>query len=60
VYFEDLDDTFWVPPELLESVNADGRPLLCHPGVPFSWNRVPRGDRSDEVSRLEQFLPKLG
>jgi hypothetical protein len=63
VFFEDLDDTFWFPPELLESVNADGSPFMVPP-----WRDVSLEPRSPPeetvVTRflgwLEQFLPKLG
>src|SRR4051812_7100367 len=63
VFFEDPDQTFWFPPELLESVNADGSSFVVPP-----WRDVslaPRSPPEETIvtrffSWLEQLLPKLG
>jgi hypothetical protein len=70
IYFEDLDNEFWFPPDLIDPVNADGSPFVRPPGPQPGKKYVDRSlaPRSppDEtpVTRflawLEQFLPRLG
>jgi hypothetical protein len=62
LFFEELEESFWFRPELLEAVNADGSPFVVPP-----WRDVSLEPRSPPEETpltrflrwLEQFLPRL-
>ena len=63
VYFEELAETFWFRPELLESVEADGTPFVVPPWRDVSLEKRAPPDETvvtKFLAWLEQFLPKLG
>ncbi len=73
LYFEELEDEFWFPPDLIDLVNADGSPFVRQNADDSSSPRrkyvdvslAPRSPPDETpVTRflawLEQFLPRLG
>jgi hypothetical protein len=58
VFFEDLDDTFWFRPELLEPVNADGSPFVVVPGRDLSLE--PRSPPEETVVTKFAVLAQIG